>query len=458
MRKIAIGLAVALIAVLFASCSANVQENAVIPSLTVRAVDGTSKALIGYDGTGAVDSETGITHYTISVKGSDGSVLLSPSSYLPSSSSTYMLTNVISGTYTFTVAGYIAMTDGSYTKIAESSETMAVSPSNPEVEVVLDDFVTGVSKALTIDVILPQDFTGNGSYSGTLSWEIREGVGLTGNTADSGTETLSWTDADTSKTITLYADEASPLTGGRYTFIGTLTDSGTGSVGTEKKAIEGIRILPGLPASGSISFLQTGITDSTVTVVDKLGNEIELTGSEGVIDVNEDGSVSVTVTGLPEGSAIHWYLNGEETSAAVSGDTYTLTGLPGGDSLVEVIVVDGTTSGIGYIAFQCNKVVIQINPQLSLPIITEVIGEPSAVIGYTKKSFNITNYNDYPENIQIYVRYGANSGNVGNWVEVTSVDGSSFDVVYPDNLGVKYIEVYISSEGYTDSEICSISL
>ena len=119
MRKIAIGLAVALIAVLFASCSANVQETGVIPSLTIRAVDGTSKALIGYDGTGAVDSETGITHYTIGVTASDGSVLLSPSSYLPSSSPMYMLTNVISGTYTFTVAGYIEMTDGSYTKIAE---------------------------------------------------------------------------------------------------------------------------------------------------------------------------------------------------------------------------------------------------------------------------------------------------------------------------------------------------
>ena len=79
MRKIAIGLAVALIAALFASCSANVQENAVIPSLTIRAVDGTAKALIGYDGTGAVDAETGITHYTIGVKGSDDSVLLSPS-------------------------------------------------------------------------------------------------------------------------------------------------------------------------------------------------------------------------------------------------------------------------------------------------------------------------------------------------------------------------------------------
>ena len=381
MRKIAIGLAVALIAVLFASCSANVQETGVIPSLTIRAVDGTSKALIGYDGTGAVDSETGITHYTIGVTASDGSVLLSPSSYLPSSSPMYMLTNVISGTYTFTVAGYIEMTDGSYTKIAESSETLAVSPSKPEVEIVLDDFVSGVSKALTIDVVLPQDFTGNGSYSGTLSWEIREGVGLTGAVADSGTETISWTDADTSKTITLYADKASSLTGGRYTFISTLTDSGTGSVGTEKKAIGGIRILPGLPASGSISFLQTEITDSTVTVVDKLGNEIELTGSEGVIDVNEDGSVSVTVTGLPEGSAIHWYLNGEETSAAVSGDTYTLTGLPGGDSLVEVIVVDGTTSGIGYIAFQCNKVVIQISKHCEVG--DEVtIGGVDCVIAY----------------------------------------------------------------------------
>ena len=191
MRKIAIGLAVALIAALFASCSANVQENAVIPSLTIRAVDGTAKALIGYDGTGAVDSSESITHYTIGVKAADGSVLLSPSLYLPSSAPSYMLNNVISGTYTFTVAGYIEMTDGSYTKIAESSETIAVSPSNHEVEVVLDDFVTGVSKTLTIDVILPQDFTGNGSYSGTLSWEIRDGVGLTGAVADSGTETLS---------------------------------------------------------------------------------------------------------------------------------------------------------------------------------------------------------------------------------------------------------------------------
>ena len=195
-----------------------------------------------------------------------------------------------------------------------------------------------------------------------------------------------------------------------------------------------------------------------MTVVDKLGNEIELTGSEGVIDVNEDGSVSVTVAGLPEGSVIHWYLNGEETSAAVSGDTYTLTGLPGGDSLVEAIVVDGTTSGIGYIAFQCNKVVIQINPRLPLPVITTIVGEPSGVIGYITRSFVIINYEDYPANIQIYFRYGATVDNVGNWEEVAEVDGSYFDVVYPDNLGVKYIEVYISSEGYTDSEICSISL
>ena len=176
------------------------------------------------------------------------------------------------------------------------------------------------------------------------------------------------------------------------------------------------------------------------------------------IDVNEDGSVSVTVAGLPEGSVIHWYLNGEETSAAVSGDTYTLTGLPGGDSLVETIVVDGTTSGIGYIAFQCNKVVIQINPLLPLPVITTIVGEPSGVIGYITRSFAIINYEDYPANIQIYFRYGATVDNVGNWEEVAEVDGSYFDVVYPDNLGVKYIEVYISSEGYTDSEICSISL
>lgn len=475
MRKIAIGLAVALIAVLFASCSANVQENAVIPSLTVRAVDGTSKALIGYDGTGAVDSSESITHYTIGVKGSDGSVLLSPSTHLPSSSSTYMLTNVISGTYTFTVAGYIAMTDGSYTKIAESSETMAVSPSNPEVEVVLDDFVTGVSEELTIDVILPQDFTGNGSYSGTLSWEIREGVGLTGAVADSGTETLSWTDADTSKTITLYAGEASPLTGGRYTFIGTLTDSGTESVGTDKKAIEGIRILPGLPASGSISFLQTGITDSTVTVVDKLGNEIELTGSEGVIDVNEDGSVSVTVTGLPEGSAIHWYLNGEETSAAVSGDTYTLTGLPGGNSLVEAIVTDDTVSGIGYIAFQCNKVVIQIEQKVKLatPILSDFwINAPEVPGPQYLLALDYTPYAGLEDEITIHAEfYENNNGEQGNFIEdverlmseaINTTVQSPFYI--SDNLcGVNWVTpensiaiVWVSADGFITSDQASI--
>ena len=449
MRKIAIGLAVALIAVLFASCSANMQETGVIPSLTIRAVDGTSKALIGYDGTGAVDSETGITHYTIGVTASDGSVLLSPSSYLPSSSPTYMLTNVISGTYTFTVAGYIEMTDGSYTNIAESSETLAVSPSKPEVEVVLDDFVSGVSKALTIDVVLPQDFTGDGTYSGTLSWEIREGVGLTGAVAGSGTETLSWTDADTSKTITLYADEASPLTGGRYTFIGTLTDSGTESVGTEKKAIEGVRILPGLPASGSISFQQTGITDSKVTVVDKLGNEIELTGSEGVIDVNEDGSVSVTVTGLPEGAAIHWYLNGEETSATVDEDTYTLTGLPGGDSLVEAIVVDGTTSGIGYIAFQCNKVVIQIDQmfKLATPVLSDFwVNAPEVPGPQYLIALELAPYAGLEDIITIHAEfYENNNGERGNFIE---------DV---EEAMSKAIQITVQSPFYVSDNLCGVN-
>ena len=442
---------------LFASCNANVSESAVIPSLTVTAVDETPKALIGYDGSGATGSATDITHYTIAMNAEDGSVVVPGDTYYAASNPSFTVNDVMTGTYTFTVSGYIAMADGDYHKIAESSISKTLRPSDTDVSVVLDDFVAGNASSFSVSLEFPTDFaSSNGAYSGSVDWEIREGIGLDGTVVLEGTDAYTWTDTAPTGTLTLDSSELSSLTPGRYTLIATITDTASGNTGLTKTTVEGIRVLPGLPVTGSVSFVSTSPMDGNVTVVDRFGDIIELTGTEGVIDVDDSGTVQVTVNGIPSGAKGYWYLNGEPITPSVSGNVYTIPGIPGGKSIIEAIFTDDTASGIGYIAFETNRLIIEIEqaePKLPTP---NIGSEPPVVGGNYVKLYNTNDYVRLPNYTNIDFYWGRSSDNLSNIIDGETLFNNGNDLFVLLETGSYYIQARCA--GYLDSDVAEYTI
>ena len=324
-----LSLLLALLLVLALAACSNAAPTEVLGSLTVSVSDSSSKA-IAYEP--AVGYPSSMSHYIVTVKDSEGGVLQT-SGYMPLSDGTgrFQVTNLVSGTYTIDVSGYLQTGESSYSLIATGTETAAVSAALENTVVIeIDTFDDAYTGDITVDVTMPVDVVVNNTVTGTLSWTLA----AIGNDALSftGSKTLSGTALEDG-VYTLVIDDGN-IPAGRYLLTVTLDN------GSPYSSVEAVVAYPGLPSTGTLSLDSRKPADYSFTVTDMIGGELAVNG-EGEF-VAETGSFVVTLEkGLTETEKAIWYVDGEEVDVQKGeGNAYTITGLDGGRHVVVLVVYD----------------------------------------------------------------------------------------------------------------------
>ena len=272
-----------------------------------------------------------MSHYVVTVKDSEGGVLKT-SGYMPLTDGTgrFQVTNLVTGTYTIDVSGYIQTGESSYSLIATGTETASVSAAvENNVVIEIDTFDDAYTGDITVGITMPVDVVVNNTVTGTLSWALA----AIGNDALSftGSETLSGTALEDG-VYTLVVDNGN-IPAGRYLLTVTLDN------GTPYSSVEVVVAYPGLPSTGTLSLDSRKPADYSFTVTDMIGGKLSVNG-EGEY-VAETGSFVVTLEkGLSGTETAIWYVDGEETTVAGERNAYTITGLEGGRHIVVLVVYD----------------------------------------------------------------------------------------------------------------------
>ena len=272
-----------------------------------------------------------MSHYIVTVKDSEGGVIKT-SGYMPLTDGTgrFQVTNLVTGTYTIDVSGYIQTGESSYSLIATGTETAAVSAAvENSVVIEIDTFDDAYTGNITVGITMPVDVVINNTVTGTLSWTLA----AIGNDELSftGSETLSGTALEDG-VHTLVIDDGN-IPAGRYLLTVTLDN------GTPYSSVEAVIAYPGLPSTGTLSLDSRKPADYSFTVTDMVGGELAVNG-EGEY-VAETGSFVVTLEkGLSGTETAIWYVDGEETTVAGEGNAYTISGLDGGRHIVVLVVYD----------------------------------------------------------------------------------------------------------------------
>ena len=273
-----------------------------------------------------------MSHYTVTVKDGEGGVIKT-SGYMPLSDGTgrFQVTNLVTGTYTIDVSGYIQTGESSYSLIATGTETAAVSAAmENSVVIEIDTFDDAYTGDITVDITMPVDVVISNTVTGTLSWTLA----AIGNDELSftGSETLSGTALEDGVYTLVIGDGNIPA--GRYLLTVTLDN------GTPYSSVEAVVAYPGLPSTGTLSLDSRKPADYSFTVTDMIGGELAVNG-EGEY-VAETGTFVVTLSeGLSETEKAIWYVDGEESVVQKGeGNAYTITGLDGGRHIVVLVVYD----------------------------------------------------------------------------------------------------------------------
>lgn len=335
------------LSIILVSCAPEADQDSLLSQVSVSVTYPVFK-VIEYDGSGAVGSMRYISSYRLSVSAADGSGR-KETSWIEcnTGSSRWEIKGLQMGkSYIFTAYGAIAMEDGSYSIIAEDSRTVDISSSAMSISIELRSIVPGNADSLSLQISPPEDAEGDLLYEWALS-------DIQGNILYSLSDLLL---ADGMLTI----NDSSLLPSGRYVMTITAEDKD----GHIWKASEAARLYPGLPASGSISFLGNEPEDSDISIEDGLGGEIDISGpsasytvtigtpkilalSSGTIDSERIGQSSIVV-----------FINGNQLSAD-DGFSYAFTAAGGasltiptdslliGRNIVTICISDGTAAGTG---------------------------------------------------------------------------------------------------------------
>ena len=319
-------------------------------SVTLHFVDGDAK-LIGYDGAGAIGNSKEINAYQVRVeKVSDGTVVDSEVLMAPRNS--WTVEGLEAGeSYIFAVTGSIAMIDGSYVQVASGSVTRTISSDCEDIVVTLATLDTGEATELNVTVVRPEESTGAVSISAVMKkLDGTEGLTFTGSIPD-GSETV----------VISAVSDSYDLASGLYTLWVTATDM----AGSIWETTEAVRLFPDIPASGSVSFIETDSSDSEIIISDNLGAPIRFIKSDGTLldgtEVTGDfgKAISIDLSEYDAASSserpitMAIYVNGQKQTVGedytVAGDVYTLssTDFIEGKNVVTFRASDGTVLGVG---------------------------------------------------------------------------------------------------------------
>lgn len=380
--RIMAALAILAICLSVFSCAAENIPNRAIEITVNDETDGTSVPSLPSSVPGASDEN--ITHYGLSLSyGSTagGETAHQEEIFSRSQGTRYTIANIPEGDYTVTVRGYIQMEDSSYHLIAEDSYPITVEPSMQESYTLALKTLSSVpSGDIRITAVLPESMTHGEGWSASVSYGLSRDAGSSESDILPETRGTAMLSAASSSFV-LNGTDGSPLSlqGGVYALWLTV------SSGSESREAMGLlRVLPGLPVEAVVHLESENLFDIPFSVSDGFGKDIVITGSAG--SISSDDSIVVTVSSVPEGAVLAWYLNGVEIAPAVSGSSYTITGLKPGYAVIQAVAYDDTATGIGSLSFslEVSSVDIKpIEPPLALPSLnvsgTPVYGVPMTI-------------------------------------------------------------------------------
>lgn len=338
---------------LLAGCEQD-NQMPVARTLTVSVDDGTGAKTITPEG------NVNVSHYVIGVSNGE----ISQSSGMLTKGATYTVMNLPVGTWTATVDAYVendAAADG-YVQIATATSQPfeLEAGKDTSVTVTLDTLLQTASGDVTITLKLPSVFEpGDRAYARwTLKGTDRE-------------ESIAWSQApellvsdDGTATLVLDADSlmgsgTGTLTQGVWTITVEVSDSRTvASQSIVCKGVEVMRLLAGLPATGTIDLSGAGTGEGGLEIEDQTGGILE----PGAVDVvAEEGVTTITVAydEVPLDAEVRVFIDGEEISTSTSTDTYysvtdmtdgrvfSIYGLSTGEHDVMISFSDGTLTGTG---------------------------------------------------------------------------------------------------------------
>ena len=329
-------------------------------SLNIVVTDKASKA-IAYEPADGYPSA--MSHYTVVVKDSGGaSVGTSDYMELENGEGRFEVTNLVTGTYTIDVSGYIKTGETAYTLIATGTEKATVGASYAnDLVVAIDTFDDAYTGDMTVELVMPIDAVENGTITGELSWTLVS-VDDSSLSFTAGSETLTAAALDDGKYTLTIADKNVP--GGRYLLTATFDN------GSDYSGIDAVIAYPGLPSTGTINLDSRKPSTYEFTVTDKIGNALSVS-ADGEYSTDEDSfnisfkdSLASTeeVIFLVDGVVV----DGDEAEAGV----YMIGALDEGRRHVVAIVYDTELkSAVGSASF-----VVNIETECGVEVITNAVG------------------------------------------------------------------------------------
>ena len=357
MRRISSSLLfLAAVLLLSAACRDAAVSTAPVP-LTVTVTVPEEPKMITYDGSvSAVSGEIDRAHVTIHEgSGTSGEVAGEGDIYLAGGQGSAVIMDVIPGIYTVAADGYSGTA-----QITHDAAEYLIVPSSSEVSIALSSFADKPAGSVSVTV----SDSGNKltAVSYPFTWKMMGGEGFA-EEMYSGSGSFS---AGVPFTITAASGSFRP---GRYIY----TMSFEADTGTET-LVSAMRLLPGLPAAGTIEYAPPASADDglTLIVTNSIGDVIDASWGGTAVS---DGTYTITVTGVSASpSEVYLYLNGETAeiaSESYSGGNLTLTTeiTESGVYDILVVIVDGNLSGVGSV-----QGTVAVNRPALMP-------KPAAVVG-----------------------------------------------------------------------------
>lgn len=267
-----------------------------VPGTVTVHISDTLAKTIGYDGEGAVDGSKDINGYLITVSEKEGDDSVS-SGWIDSSNSSWTISGLRTGrTYVFSADAGIRMTDGTAVVISEAEDvTVDVTDTTSDVSLAFTLLRNAEAEYIELSITPPVNITAPVTYSFSLDTldgtEIAAGTGLS---------------ADGSNKLVLSKDDYDLSPGSRI-----LQLTATGSDGNTWTVTDAVRLLPDLPARGTISFKAEDALDDIEIGIEDAGGEIIFDGMNTSVSATLGDTFTIT---LPEGilrglEGEYWWLN-----------------------------------------------------------------------------------------------------------------------------------------------------
>lgn len=302
---------------------------------------------IGYDGS-LSDGIKDISHINIMISDETGNVIMD-SKWLEKKGDTmsWVINSITTGKYEFTVSGAIKMTDGQMHVIAKNTSVVSITRSTTQITLSLNTLICEKGTGMNITLELPADMTySEGLYKGRFKYQVYESD-LTTSINDAGySGDIQFTSENTSPTLELKEAVLDP---GTYGLKITLIDEN--NPGKEWQTVDALRILPGLNATGTVTFNRPEETDFVITIKEGVGGEINVTTGDYKAAVTSK-TLTVSLPGIENKADVLWFVNGAKNNSVMNDDgTWNISGLEFGLNIISCLVFDDTALGTGSLSF-----------------------------------------------------------------------------------------------------------